>query len=144
VQQVAGPAALWKVTCIFDKHIPRSCQLAINKERGFAGEISHVILSGAVQREHSRRRPFRRQLPRPCNLNPGIVPVAGHGFGSSRKTEKHSHGNIESSSRWAELFFYSDREVAESRAEAAGRIQIVVIVRHREAQFCILGNTEAQ
>jgi len=96
------------------------------KDRGLAGQISRVVLSGPIQREHSGRRPFGGQSARPGHLQPRIVPAAGHRIGAGRQTEEQCRGNIEPTWRGAKLFLYSDGQVAESRGAAATGVQVVV------------------
>src|ERR1700733_9540663 len=107
MEQVLRASALRKLTGIFDECVHRARDLSVQQKSGLSGKVTRVNLGRPIERKLPGRGPIGRELSRPWQLQPWIVPMARYCRCASRDAQEGDDRYIESGRR-AKLLFDSD------------------------------------
>jgi hypothetical protein len=143
VKDLARTAAFGKLAGIFDEGVPGLGQLAIEVERGLAGEVVLASLRRPIEGDLAGQRPMAGKFAGPRQLESGVIAVTRDGIGSAGQAQKKDDGETETARQRTELLLHADGDIAEAGSCARSVGEIIEVIRDGEAELRFIYKTVA-
>jgi hypothetical protein len=143
VKKLARTTAFGKIAGIFDEGVPGLGQLAVEVERGLAGEVVLASLRWPIEGDLACQRPMVGKFAGPRQLESGVVAVTRDGIGSAGQTQKKDGGEIETARQRTDLLLDADGDIAEAGSCASSVREIIEVIRDGETEFRFIEETVA-